>query len=238
MREEKNDIDFFDFLDKLIKQCTKNLTELRMVSHLHKDTVKQVRVAFEGQSLSDFDEMATRQELHSLITISLLDLCVILRMFKTSQLTWERIFLVRKGYLTIYETIKAYEKQKNKIRNLISESGFPQQEFLDINLKIKTFKKQFDYEKGISNIRNKTAGHFNEDFDTFFDTVYEIEPSVGIEAIKSLMTILSQIDQFLQTFRDYLNKKLEDKNSNLQIEFEEKKKELLTKIEELKGQTK
>ena len=234
MQQENNDIDFFDFIDRLIEQCTKNLTELRMVSHFHKDAVKQISENFEGQSLSDFDEMATRQELHALITISLLDLCVILRMFKTSQLTWERIFLVRKGYLTIYETIKVYEKQKNKIRNLISESGFPEQEFLDINLKIKAFKKQFDYEKGISNIRNKTAGHFNEDFDTFFDTVYNIEPSIGIEAIKSLMTILSKIDQFLQTFRSFLNKKVEDKGNNLQIEFEEKMKQLLTKIEELK----
>lgn len=238
MHEDKTNINFFDFLDNLIEKCTKNLTELRMVSHLHKDTVKQIGDAFEGQSLADFDEMATRQELHSLITISLLDLSVILRMYKNSQLTWERIFLVRKGYLTIYETIKAYEKQKNKIRNLISESCFPEQEFLDINLKIKAFKKQFDYEKGISNIRNKTAGHFNEDFDTFFDTVYEIEPSVGIQAIKSLMTILSQIDQFLQTFRDYLNKKLEDKSNSLKNGLDEKMKELLAKIEELKGQTK
>ena len=238
MIEEKNNIDFFEFLDKLIEQCTKNLTALRMVSHLHKDAVKEIGAAFEGQSLADFDEMATRQELHSLITISLLDLCVILRMFKTSQLTWERIFLVRKGYLTIYETIKAYEKQKNRIRTLISESGFPEQEFLDINLKIKAFKKQFDYEKGISNIRNKTAGHFNKDFVTFFDTVYEIEPSVGIEAIKNLMTILSKIDQFLQTFRDYLNTKVEGRSNNLKIEFNEKKKELIAKIEELKSQTK
>jgi hypothetical protein len=236
MAEDKNNIDFFEFLDKLIEQCTNKLSELRMVSSLHKVTVKEIADASEGQSLADFEEIAIRQELHSLITISLLDLCVILRMFKTSQLTWERIFLIRKGYLTIYETIKAYEKQKNKIRNLITESGFSADEFLVINRKIKSFKKQFDYDKGISNIRNKTAGHFDENFDTFFDTVFEIEPSVGIEAIKELMTILSQIDKLLHTFREFLNKKIEERTVNLEIELNEKKKELRAKIEEFKSQ--
>ena len=237
MQEINYDIEFINFLDKLIEQCENNLTELRIVSMLHKETVKQIEATFVGQSLSDFNEMATRQELHSLITISLLDLCVILRLIKTSQISWERIFLLRKGYLTIYETIKAYDKKKSKIRNLIYESGFPEQEFLGINLSIKEFKKKFDFDNGIANIRNKTAGHINENFDTFYDTVYGIEPSVGIDAIKSLMAILSLLDKFLQNFRDYLNKRVEAKSKNLLNEIAEKKMEILKK-NKIKGQTK
>lgn len=230
MQEIKDDIEFINFLDTTILQCEKNLTELRIVSKLQKETVKHIEATFVGQSLSDFSEMATRQELHSLITISLLDLCVILRMFKTSKLSWERIFLMRKGYLTIYETMKAYDKQKSKIRNLVSESGFPEQEFLDINISIKEFKKKFDFDKSIANIRNKTAGHINENLDTFYDTVYGIEPSVGINAIKSLLAILSLFDKFLQNIRDYLNKRVEDKSKNLINEIEEKSMNILKEI--------
>jgi hypothetical protein len=234
MISDSNNEGFFKFLDKLIDQCTSQLTEFRLISHLHKDAVKEMEETFKNQNLADFEEMSIRQELHSLITISLLDLCVILRMYKTSGLLWERIFLLRKGYLTIYESIKTYEKQKSKIRKLITESFYPETDFSDINLALKEFKKKYDFEKRVLKIRNKTSGHYDDNFDTFFDTVYEIDPGVGIEAIKSLMTILARIDQFLGNFRKYLNQEIQHKNVKLQEELDQKLQEFLGKLQDLK----
>jgi hypothetical protein len=228
---DQEKLEYTEFLDKLINKCTDNLAEQRMISKLHKEQLDSLQENHSQESLSDFTEMTTRQELHSLITSCLLDLAVIIRLYQRAQLLWEKIFLIRKAYMTVYEGLKAFDKHKQKIRLLIQISSFPGLEFDVINNSIKQFKKTYKYDQVISKIRNKTAGHFDSDFDTYFDTINQIDPTSGINAAQELMKVMADIDSFLSLLRHHLNSKVKLKGDLLKGQFEQEVSSLKMKLE-------
>ena len=187
---------FDEYIDQAFETLTQQLVELKLISTSHKEFITEAKKDHSEAQLSEFDDISIRHELHTLITISALDLLAILKLFKSSTALWERIFLLKKGYLTIYETVLVYEKNRSKIRDLIvsfSKDG-KNEKFDEINADLKLFKKLFDF-KQIGKIRNEVSGHIDDDFDNYYDTVMSINPEIAINAINSLLSFLNKCDK-------------------------------------------
>lgn len=212
-------------IEKAFEILTLKLVELKYISKNHKELINELRSSLTKEELLTFEDITIRHSLHTLITISSLDLLAVLRLYKSSTLSWEKIFILKKGYLTIYETILAYEKKKKKIIELIVEfcEEAKNLKFDNINCDIKEFKKTYNFAK-IIKIRNKVSGHIDEDFDEYYDTVMSIDPTITIQAIQQLLTILNKCDKFLSELGELINRKKEMEIQKVQDDLKAKKK--------------
>lgn len=218
---------FDAYIEEAFATLTQQLVELKCSSVSHKEFIDQIKDNFSEVQLSIFDDITIRHKLHTLITISSLDLLATLKLYKSSTLLWERIFLIKKGYLIIYETILAFEKGQKKIRDLVilnCEDG-KNQLYNEINTELKKYKKTFNIEN-IGNIRNKVSGHIDDNFDNYYDIVMGINPDEAIKAIQALIAILNKCDIFLNELRQVSNSKLEMNRQRFKEEIDIKMTEL------------
>lgn len=228
-----NETNFLEYLEKGISANTKYLDDLRIVSKLHKEAMINLKDSYGSDKLKIFEDIEIRHGLHTLLTISILDLLSILKLFKNSSLLWEKVFLIKHCYLTIYETIKAYEKKKQKIRQLVIDNNCDIETLDLINKTIKVFKNKFEYEN-IKNIRNNVAGHIDDNFDLYYDTIIEIEPQDGLNAVQSLLDILVNLNEYLEYLRITLNNILNKNEAEMKIEIENIKNKIREKINKFK----
>src|SRR5215218_8577536 len=144
--------------------------------------------------LEDFNEIERMNKFNTLLTISLLDLMVVCKNMCLAETDWERIHFIKQGYLVIYETINTYHKHSSELRNTIATkySGFIKT-FDAINKDLKQFKKIHDYENVIGLIRNKVAGHIDEDFILYYDTIAKLDGEKVALTISHFIKILTEL---------------------------------------------
>lgn len=197
------------------------MIELKRASEHFKLLTNQAKESFSESELHIFNDITIRHNLHTLITISALDLLVAWKLYNSSALFWEKIFLLKKAHLTIHETLYIYNKRVKKLRDLVLENYVEGQSalFSEINKDIKEFKKNFDIKK-ISRVRNKVSAHIDENFDQYYETIMSIDPETGIKAVQSLISILVKCDKFLIELRSIINQNTEQKKDQLIQEIE------------------
>lgn len=144
--------------------------------------------------LEDFNEIELMNKFNALLTISLLDLMVVCKNMCLVETDWERIHFIKQGYLIIYETINTYHKYSSELRNTIATkyTGFITI-FNTINKDLKQFKKIHDYENVIGVIRNKVAGHINEDFVLYYDVIAKLDGEKVALTISHFIKILTEL---------------------------------------------
>ncbi len=219
-------------IDSAISYFTEQLFELRGISTLHKDTMQEMTPALSVEQKALFDDMPIRQQMHTLITISTLDLLAILKLYTSVEILWCRMFLLSKSYLTIHETIKCYEAYIKELRQLVIADGDTVDMFNEINLDLRKFKKDFN-EKRIIEIRNIVGGHIHKDLDQYHETLLSIDPKEAINTLHAILDIFFKINKFLSALRNSINKKLEIKRAELQVEVNSKIQELKDKLKGL-----
>lgn len=180
----------------------------------------------------DYIRLHTQLAINGLLTISVLDLSIITREIIIAKHVWERLFYAKHGYLVIYETIQTYNKH-NKFLSVIANKLIPELEddFKKIADQIKKFKKDFKYGSEIREIRNYTAGHIENDFTKYYDTLRKINVQRTVETMKTFILIITQ----LQIFSSHLMKRYKDKielgNIESKDDFFSKWKDIITKYE-------
>ena len=137
-------------------------------------------------------------ELNLIFAISHLDSLVILKRLNDSRLDWEVKFFLKKLYLNIYETFVSYDSKKSSIKKILCKSKEENDEFASINRELKMFKKKYDYEYEIRQVRNKIAGHISsDDFNLYFQTLEILNPRKNIEMGTAYIFIINKINSFL-----------------------------------------
>ena len=223
-------------IDDLILRYTENFDELKVSHDYLKNMIKEQSISHSPSELSAFYDIELRHYLIGLITISGLDVLCLLSLLKKSTFQWEKIFLLRKGCLTIYETIIAFENKKSLIKKIINDYEIGMEVITKVEIDIKSYKKKYNFGK-INRIRNKVAGHYDESFDALYDTIVEINYTEVVSALNELYLILVQISEFLFHLRSTINQKDREKllnmeQTNLQLELE--LAELMKKVVEIK----
>jgi hypothetical protein len=175
----------------------------------------------------DFSTTETNIKYYCFLTSAFLDLLTSLKGFLTSKTEWEIIFYSKSGFLAIYETVKTYHKYQKDFR-IIVDKHHPhlKEEYTELNLVLKKFKSDFEYDTKISTLRNKAGGHFNEDFLVYYEQIRKIDKQNSVNAIKEFLDFIKSLMKFIfkmATETEKISKESADKAKN----------EFLRKIEEL-----
>lgn len=144
-----------------------------------------------------FKNLYFQLEFNGLLTISILDLSLISREIFISKKTWEKLYYAKQTYLVIYETINSYNKHNKTLNDLSLKISQTNKNRLDkISKEIKAFKKRYSYSTEICDIRNKVAGHINENFKIYLSTLKLIDIENTGEMLKDFVIILTSLQKY------------------------------------------
>ncbi|NLU92300.1 hypothetical protein [Chitinophaga sp. Ak27] len=185
-KETEEGIMFFtDMLDKLHLMVTSDVDFSGPISK---------RNASQRHTLRD--EINLLYQISALTTISILDLMTVCRGINSAaNIDWLKIFYVKQGYLTIYETITHYDKEYNKLLNKLITEDHP---LLIVDFKNFTngFKKfKTNYSSRLASVRNKIAGHIHTNFVDYYSTVADFKKEDPIAIISTFLQILTELQQ-------------------------------------------
>lgn len=227
--------EFLDNIETLITENYSLLNQLRLVYDLHELTIGKAAENTNSKIDTTKDDVLVRLSLHTLFTISTLDLLSVLSLHKKITLKWEGIMLLKSAYLTIYESIKTFEKRKINLRNIITAKSLDIDKFDKIGNELRVFKKAFNLNQ-IEKIMNKTAGHIDEDFKDYFDILIEMDIANGLNAILKFLNVLKLLNNYLEDIRAELNIQLKSELQDLQekaINQMEQLKVLMANLEKI-----
>ena len=160
--------------------------------------VKSQNVILEKKQVAPFEGKISQLKFLCFLSSSFIDLLCILKGFFNSTTEWEKIHFSKTGYLLIYEIINNYEKNQKSILDCINEdmpellSPFKKNAEL-----LKGFKKDFDFNGKIKNIRHKCSGHIDKEFLDYYDAISSINSEECIEAIENCLGFLKYLMMIL-----------------------------------------
>lgn len=146
----------------------------------------------------DFSNVETLIKYYCFITSSFLDLLTNLKGFLNSKTDWEIIYFSKKGFLTVYETVKTYNYYQENFKKLVkNEHLHLLKKYNEINVDLKQFKRNYKYDTRISTFRNKAAGHYDKDFLVYYRQVESIDRNNSIVMIEDFLDFLKKLMLFL-----------------------------------------
>jgi hypothetical protein len=194
--------------DKMFPVSTGNLNILySTMSGIRrlKDMVSPANSDIEKQ-LSDIEAQG---RFNIFINLCFLDFFVIYKNTLTAIHLWEDVSALRQGYLLIYEVIKTYHSHSKAIHELCSKtSEAAEEKFAQLAINIKYFKKDFQYDKEISEIRNYTIGHIENDPVKFFERISSFDNEKAFRALKYFGTVLYQMQQLSEYIYEHYTRKV------------------------------
>lgn len=148
--------------------------------------------------LDGFKLIRKINDISSLFAIANLDLSVSSKMLYNASNNWEKIYVIKNTYLTVFETFKTFNKY-GKFLNGLSENAIPylKENFVSINNSIKTFKKLYKYETDIKVIRNNISGHISDNVDLYYNTIIKFDGDRAAEMIIEFLKITCDLQNFL-----------------------------------------
>ncbi len=161
------------------------------VSKLIEDEKQQER-----QQLLEGEKM--KREFYCFVTTSYIDLLCTYRNIKRSKSDWERFYNVKIAYLIIYETINTYHKYKGEIYKTVTkiEQDFYKNFFDMLNREISEFKYEYDYDKVMSKIRNKSSAHYDKDFSSYYESYELLDNPKSRGIIRSFLNFINPLHYF------------------------------------------
>lgn len=148
--------------------------------------------------LDGFDLVKKINDVSSLFAIATLDLAVSSKMLYNASNNWEKIYVIKNVYLTVFETFKTFSKY-GKFLNELSENALLHLKvnFVNINNSIKIFKKEYKYEADMKIIRNNISGHISDDVDLYYNTIIQFDGDKTGEMIIEFFKITNDLHNFL-----------------------------------------
>lgn len=185
---------FIQESDKSISYFSNFLTHLRFMKRLFSDISSIYITNTEKKELDDF---YTLNDISSLITICHLDLVTNSKNLYLAKSDWEKIFFIKNIFLVIYETINSYHKHGKFLTEKSSANSLTSNEFLEVSLALKDFKKKYKYDTHINRIRNKISGHINDNFEEYYDEIMNFNGEETALMVLDFVTIISSIQKLL-----------------------------------------
>ncbi len=159
-----------------------------------------------GKQLSDIEAQG---RFNTFINLCFLDYFVIYKNALSATHLWEDVSALRQGYLLIYEVIKTYHSHSKAIKELCSKTSVDaENKFAQLAINIKNFKKDFQYEKEISEIRNYTIGHIENDPCKFFERISSFDNEKAFQALKLFGTVLYQMQKLSEYIYEHYTRKI------------------------------
>lgn len=127
-------------------------------------------------------------------------------------------FYCKYAYLNIHEFFKFYDKYNRVMLRIIREEAnhyLPSYE--RVQSAIKEIKKRniSKNHNHIETVRNKTAGHIEYDFNTYYETIKSLQKETVIECLGDLINILRELQNMFFDLIEVFSQKLEAKIQEL-----------------------
>lgn len=168
---------------------------------------KELLKKFNEESLDGrFDEIIS---ICSLTRISKIELYIISKHFFLSKYSWEKLYFLRVAILNIYETINTYNKYSKKLKEISENKTHLPFTFAELGTKLRQFKKQYNFDTKMSNVRNTTIGHISMDYNKYYTDVKSIDSKENLEMIHKFISILDDIYDY--SILCLLNKPMDNK---------------------------
>lgn len=182
-------------IDSLINE---HFSDFRGGKNLLDILVKSQNVILDRKQIDPFKSKIEQLKFFCFLSSSFIDLLCILKGFLNTTTEWEKIHFSKTGYLLIYEIINNYETNKRSILESINED---MPELLPIFKKnselLKAFKKEFDFEVKIKNIRHKCSGHIDKEFLDYYEAISSISSEECILAVENCLGFLKYLMMIL-----------------------------------------
>lgn len=174
-------------------------------------------------NLEEYKELEQMNKFNALLTISLLDLSVVCKNLCLVKESWERIYFIKQGYLIIYETIESFKKHNSFLHEIINNK-YPSfnESYKSINKNLRQFKKEHNYNNWIELVRNKVAGHIDDDFVLYYDTIAKMNGENVSITIYHFLKILMQLQDLSKDIVYQANSETKMKTEQLNNEIIEK----------------
>ncbi len=202
-------------LERLLPVCTDHLNTLNSSLSLIRQ-LKEIAAKAGSDILEPISDIEAQGTFNAYLNLCFLDFIVIYKQALSAIHLWEDVFALRQGYLLIYEAIKTYGVHSKSLKHLCGKEHATQAMFVELTLRIKRFKKDFDYDKSISEIRNYTIGHIDRDPTGFFNRISMFDEEKAFTALKEFVAILvSMLDLSENIFVNYTKKLIKDSSFRL-----------------------
>jgi hypothetical protein len=189
---------FNDSADTTVTVFTGVLDTARKVNKI----IDCVKIHFDKNNidmcLDGFDLVKKINDVVSLFAIATLDLAVSSKMLYNTSNNWEKIYVIKNVYLTVFETFKTFSKY-GKFLNELSGNALPHLKvnFVNINNSIKIFKKEYKYEADMKIIRNNIGGHISDDVDLYYNTIIQFDGDKTSDMVIEFFKITYDLHNFL-----------------------------------------
>lgn len=213
--------------EKLIEEAntsipfyTSHLEKLRGFIDYQKKITEHLLKINPQDDLEEFKEIEQMNKFNALLTISLLDLLVVCKNLCLVKEDWERIYFIKQAYLIIYETIRSFKRYNSFLHETINNK-YPSfnDSYKSINVNLKLFKKEHDYNNWIELVRNKIAGHIDDDFVLYYATIAKMNGENVSVTIFHFLKILMQLQMLSKDIVSLAKSETEMKSEQLNTQI-------------------
>ena len=185
---------------------------------------------------TQFLKMKEQLAFGGFLNVCMMELIVASKNLLQAKQKWEELYHVRHIYLTIYEAINTYNGYNKWLKKTIENKyTILLSAFNKISSRLRKFKKDFEYDTTIAEIRNQTTAHIIKDFTDFFQKINSIDIAKAKQALVEFVHILNLMEKLitdigLQSFLDMLRKSpdfrtlLDNETNTILQRFDEKVK--------------
>lgn len=172
--------------------------ELEWSVRILKNSIKNESYNKEINVIEILSYEKARVEFFSFVTASYIDLLCTYRNLKRAKTDWEKFYNLRIAYLAIYETIKTYFKFKSEIYKSINkeEQEIYKRFFGMLNDELREFKDEFQYDKLMPKIRNKSTAHYDRNFLDYYSSFEILKNTESKDIIRSFFYFLNPLHYF------------------------------------------
>ncbi len=170
-----------------LKKCVDEIAQTELFLENDNDEVKNLAKAHK-----------LKVEFFCFVTTSYIDWLCVYRNLQRSKSERENYYNIKIAYLIAYETINTYYKFKGEIYKTVKKDyeQFFHTFFDMLNRELAEFKYEFDYDKIMPKIRNKSVAHYDRNFLEYYSNFSLIEEYSHKDIIRSFLYFLNPLHYF------------------------------------------
>ena len=138
--------------------------------------------------LSDIERLG---KFNAFLNLCILDSTIVYKNALSAIHFWDEIHSLRQGYLLIFEALKTYQSHSKSLKEFATKASTATEiGFNTLTEKIRSFRRDYDYDNSILGVRNYTIGHIDRDPVLFYDTISKLDTDKAFAALKEFISIL------------------------------------------------
>lgn len=139
------------------------------------------------------------ENIHPIINISKLEISLILKSIHYAKNDIEKNHTLKKGLLIVFETFETLKKFNKILKEYSQKTNKLKNEFNQINLRIKPFRKLLNDDSRIKNIRDNIVAHINSNFIEYYKQLKKIDIVNDYDLLIRFRFMLNDLDEYLFT---------------------------------------